>query len=121
MDGVTIDEEEFTRQNRSNRDENNLSLSVKQDRKFSAASVDVLIGECTLFFEPFTLNLTPNVLDGLELKREKEIQQKKEKKKKVYTDQEEIHSQRKLQEQLQNIEPPNCGPKRCNVSIEKLF
>ena len=50
-----------------------------------------------------------------------EVQKKKEKKKKVYTDQEEIMSQRKLQEQLQNIEPPNCGPPKCNVPEQHLI
>ena len=54
-------------------------------------------------------------LDGLDLKREKE-QAIKMKKKKTYNEQEEIESQRRLQEQLQNIEPPHCGPKFMNVS-----
>lgn len=62
--------------------------------------------------------MCPNLiwnLDGLDLKREKE-QAIKMKKKKTYNEQEEIESQRRLQEQLQNIEPPHCGPKFIDVS-----
>ena len=54
-------------------------------------------------------------LDGLDLKREKE-KASGAKKKKIYNEQEEMESQRRLQEQLQNIEPPKCGPKCFDVS-----
>ena len=60
-------------------------------------------------------NVTVECSDGLDLKREKE-QAIKMKKKKTYNEQEEIESQRRLQEQLQNIEPPHCGPKFIDVS-----
>ena len=120
-----MDEAEFKTQ-RSNRDESNLDVEFN-DRKFSAASVDVLIGKNSL--KPFQNKNTIYIFqiliklffsDGLELKRGQEQAKKKEKKRKVYTDQEEIHSQRKLQEQLQNIEPPNCGPRNCNVNKLKI-
>jgi len=51
----------------------------------------------------------------LDLKREKE-KAAGTKKKKIYNEQEEMESQRRLQEQLQNIEPPKCGPKCFDVS-----
>ena len=46
QDGVVMDEAEFKTQ-RSNRDESNLDVEFN-DRKFSAASVDVLIGKNSL-------------------------------------------------------------------------
>ena len=45
QDGVVIDETEY--KNRSNRDDGNLDVEFN-DRKFSAASVDVLIGKSNL-------------------------------------------------------------------------
>ena len=82
-------------------------------RKFSAASVDILIGKKIL--QHYIWILYRSFLDGLDLKREKE-KASGAKKKKIYNEQEEMESQRRLQEQLQNIEPPKCGPKCFDVS-----
>ena len=83
-------------------------------RKFSAASVDILIGK--KIPQPYIWILYRSFLDGLDLKREKE-KASGAKKKKIYNEQEEMESQRRLQEQLQNIEPPKCGPKCFDVSL----
>ena len=60
QDGVVMDENEYKTQ-RSNRDESNLDVEFN-DRKFSAASVDVLIG--TLFNKNFNNFELPNASIG---------------------------------------------------------